>query len=130
VDIPIAISPTACTLDTHTHTHTHSHMHTHTHTYTHAYTHIHTHTHAHTHNTHTKHTHTHKHTQNTHTQLIGYNAAADVPYWIARNSWSTDWGEDGLIYLEYPANTCGLANEATFVTLTTTNVTAIVSTRV
>jgi C1A family cysteine protease len=50
-------------------------------------------------------------------QLIGYNATAPTPYWIVKNSWATNWGVDGLILLEYPANTCGLANEATFVTL-------------
>jgi C1A family cysteine protease len=46
-------------------------------------------------------------------QLVGYNTTAADPYWIVRNSWSTTWGNDGYIYLEYPANTCGLANEAT-----------------
>lgn len=46
-------------------------------------------------------------------QLVGYNANASSPYWIVKNSWSTTWGMDGYIYLEYPANTCGLANEAT-----------------
>lgn len=50
-------------------------------------------------------------------QLVGYNAEASSPYWIVRNSWATNWGENGYIYLEYPANSCGLANEATFVTL-------------
>lgn len=38
-------------------------------------------------------------------------------YWVARNSWATDWGVNGYIYLQYPLNTCGLANEATYVTL-------------
>merc|ERR1711964_295006 len=46
-------------------------------------------------------------------QLVGYNTTSSTPYWIVRNSWSTTWGNDGYIYLEYPANTCGLANEAT-----------------
>jgi hypothetical protein len=50
-------------------------------------------------------------------QLTGYNAEADEPYWIVRNSWATDWGENGFIYLQYPQNTCGLANEATYVDL-------------
>ena len=30
-----------------------------------------------------------------------------------RNSWATNWGEDGYIRLSADANTCGLANEAT-----------------
>jgi hypothetical protein len=50
-------------------------------------------------------------------QLTGYNAEANPPYWIVRNSWATDWGVNGYIYLQFDTNTCGLANEATFVTL-------------
>jgi hypothetical protein len=50
-------------------------------------------------------------------QLVGYNAGASSPYWLVRNSWATNWGERGYILLEYPANTCGVADEATFVTL-------------
>ena len=55
-------------------------------------------------------------------QLTGYNAApldGSAPYWIVRNSWATDWGVNGYIYLQFDVNTCGLANEATFVTLGT-----------
>ena len=52
-------------------------------------------------------------------QLTGYNA--DEGYWIVRNSWSTDWGNDGYIYLQFDENTCGLANEATFVQLASTD---------
>jgi len=48
-------------------------------------------------------------------QLTGYNSAGN--YWLVRNSWATNWGEDGYIYLELDANTCGLANEATFVSI-------------
>jgi len=50
-------------------------------------------------------------------QLVGYNANAAVPYWLVRNSWATNWGINGYIHLEYPANTCGVANEATYVTI-------------
>jgi len=50
-------------------------------------------------------------------QLVGYNADADKPYWIVRNSWTTDWGVDGYIHLEMGGNTCGLANNAYMVTL-------------
>ena len=45
-------------------------------------------------------------------QLVGYNADADVPYWIVRNSWASSWGEDGFIYLKMGDNTCGTANLA------------------
>lgn len=51
-------------------------------------------------------------------QLTGYNAEAETPYWIVRNSWATDWGENGYIFLEFDdTNPCGIANEATFPTL-------------
>jgi len=46
-------------------------------------------------------------------QLVGYNATAEKPYWLVRNSWSTNWGEEGYIRLQYDTNACGLANEAT-----------------
>jgi len=51
-------------------------------------------------------------------QLVGYNNVDPTSsYWIVRNSWSTDWGESGYIYLDMTTNTCGLANEAMYVTM-------------
>jgi len=53
-------------------------------------------------------------------QAVGYNIGADAAkgsYWIVRNSWNTDWGEDGYIRVGYGGDYCGIANEATFVTL-------------
>ena len=47
--------------------------------------------------------------------LVGYNDQAPQPYFMVRNSWSTLWGVDGMILLSSTNNTCGLANEATFV---------------
>ena len=49
-------------------------------------------------------------------QLIGYNADAPTPYWIVRNSWASNWGEDGTIFLAMGGNTCGLINLAAQVT--------------
>jgi hypothetical protein len=43
-------------------------------------------------------------------QLVGFNRTAPVPYWIVRNTWNTDWGQHGYIYLEMAQNTCGVAN--------------------
>merc|ERR1712110_694582 len=43
----------------------------------------------------------------------GFNTTASTPYWIVRNSWSSQWGEEGYIYLEMAENTCGLADDAT-----------------
>ena len=27
--------------------------------------------------------------------LVGYDDSADIPYWLIKNSWGPDWGEDG-----------------------------------
>jgi len=48
-------------------------------------------------------------------QAVGWNLNAATPYWSVRNSWTTQWGEQGYIRLEYGANTCGLTQEATYV---------------
>jgi len=49
-------------------------------------------------------------------QLVGYNAAeASNQYWIVRNSWNTDWGIEGYIWLQMWQNSCGLTDEATCV---------------
>jgi len=46
-------------------------------------------------------------------QLVGYNQQAKPNYWIVRNSWNTDWGVNGFIYLSMMENTCGMTEEAT-----------------
>jgi C1A family cysteine protease len=53
-------------------------------------------------------------------QVVGYNGYSSdekSDYWIVRNSWETDWGEDGYIYVELGTNACGIANEVTFPTI-------------
>lgn len=53
-------------------------------------------------------------------QLVGYHkdaTNASLSYWLVRNSWSTNWGENGYIRLQLDENTCGLANEATIPTI-------------
>jgi C1A family cysteine protease len=44
---------------------------------------------------------------------VGYNLAANPPYWIIRNSWGTDWGIKGYMYLEFGQDACGVATETT-----------------
>jgi C1A family cysteine protease len=46
-------------------------------------------------------------------QITGYDTSSSTPYWTVRNSWGTDWGEQGFIRLEYGQNTCGLSKTAT-----------------
>jgi len=51
-------------------------------------------------------------------QLVGYQKSAGKGgYYLVRNSWNTDWGVEGYIHLAMGSNTCGIANEATFVTV-------------
>merc|ERR1712228_948669 len=51
-------------------------------------------------------------------QAVGYRAHSNgkKPYWIVRNSWNTDWGEDGYIFVQAGINACGIAKDATIVT--------------
>jgi len=48
-------------------------------------------------------------------QLVGYEAQGSTSYWIVKNSWAADWGEQGYIYIQIGKNLCGVADEATFV---------------
>jgi len=51
-------------------------------------------------------------------QAVGFeDIGSSGGYWIVKNSWASDWGEDGYLYLAYGSNTCGIADEAMFVTL-------------
>jgi len=48
-------------------------------------------------------------------QVVGYDTTASTPYWKVRNSWGTSWGEGGFIRLPMGVNSCGIADEATYV---------------
>jgi C1A family cysteine protease len=45
-------------------------------------------------------------------QLVGFSPNSGG-YWIVRNSWGADWGENGYIYLQYGQNTCGITSRVT-----------------
>jgi len=50
--------------------------------------------------------------------LVGFNSIdSGSGYWIVKNSWASDWGEDGYIYISFGENTCGVADEAMYVVL-------------
>lgn len=38
--------------------------------------------------------------------LVGYNNTASPPYWIIKNSWGPEWGEDGYIRIRKGTNEC------------------------
>nr|BAN20733.1 cysteine-type endopeptidase [Riptortus pedestris] len=44
-------------------------------------------------------------------QLVGYNLDGTPPYYIARNSWGTSFGEKGYLKIAIGSNVCGVASE-------------------
>ena len=42
--------------------------------------------------------------------IVGFNLLAPVPYWIARNSWGSAWGDGGYVNMAITggAGTCGI----------------------
>jgi len=46
--------------------------------------------------------------------LVGYNKTAPEPYWIVKNSWGKNWGQDGYIHIKMGENVCGLAKRPVY----------------
>jgi len=44
--------------------------------------------------------------------MVGYGTQEDLPYWVIKNSWGEDWGEDGYYRIIRGENHCGVANFA------------------
>ena len=51
--------------------------------------------------------------------IVGYGTEEGVPYWLVKNSWSSDWGDNGYVKIlrsdsRKDAGICGVAMEASF----------------
>jgi len=53
-------------------------------------------------------------------QLVGYASYGESgAYWIVRNSWGADWGEQGFIWIAIGQDLCAIGDYATVVTAST-----------
>ncbi|KAL0908398.1 hypothetical protein M5K25_022892 [Dendrobium thyrsiflorum] len=45
---------------------------------------------------------------------VGYGVEDDISYWLIKNSWGSDWGDNGYFKMEFGKNMCGVATCASY----------------
>lgn len=50
-------------------------------------------------------------------QVVGYDLRGEVPHYIVRNSWGSQYGHGGYLYIAVGKNLCGIAEEVSTVTV-------------
>ncbi|AIU41294.1 v-cath [Sucra jujuba nucleopolyhedrovirus] len=43
--------------------------------------------------------------------LVGYGVENNVPFWTFKNTWGSDWGEEGFFRVRQNIDACGMTNE-------------------
>ena len=47
--------------------------------------------------------------------LVGYGTQNGIPYWKFKNSWGTQWGENGYFRLQRNSNVCNMRSDAVYI---------------
>ena len=50
-------------------------------------------------------------------QIVGYDVTGDLRYYIVRNAWGADFGDQGYAKIEIGRNVCGIASQISTVFL-------------